>query len=316
MPSGGKERRSLFVRQLTYLVALAQHRHFAQAADSCQVTQPALSAGLRQLEKELGITIIRRDHRFIGFTPEGERVLIWARQMLASLEGLRQEAAFSRSVAGGHLAIGVVPSALQAAMILSNAYRRVVPEISLELHSLSTRQILHRVKRQELHLGITYLDQIPQPAFEVQELFAERYVLVNGSHSGRKLRPRLTWSQAARLPLCLFNHEMHNRAIIDEAFRQAGVTPRVAVEANAIGVLYSLVRSGELCSVMPISALPDYFLDHTITLHPIDPPHTATVGMLRLRQKVMPPLLVEAWNLTQRLDLQRQLDAPLATSGE
>lgn len=302
----------MFVRQLAYLVALSQYRHFAQAAESCQVTQPALSAGLRQLEKELGITIIRRDRRFIGFTPEGERVLLWARQTLASLDGLRQEAEFSRSVAGGHLAVGTVPSGLQASMLLTVAYRHVVPEIRLGLHSLSTRQILQRMKRQELHLGVTYLDQVPQQIFEVQPLYAERYVLVASEHPGRKLKPRLSWGEAARLPLCLFNHEMHNRAIIDEAFRQAGVTPRVIVDTNTISVLYALVRSGEMCSVMPVSALPDYFLGREITLHAIEPAQSAIVGMLRLRQKMAPPLLEEAWQLASRLDLQGQLDAPLA----
>jgi DNA-binding transcriptional LysR family regulator len=306
----------LFVRQLTYLVALSQYRHFAQAAESCQVTQPALSAGLRQLEKELGITIIRRDRRFMGFTPEGERVLLWARQTLASLDGLRQEAEFSKSVAGGHLLVGAVPSALQASMLLTIAYRRVVPELRMGLHSLSTRTILQRVKRRELHLGITYLDQVPQQIFEVQPLYAERYVLVAGTRPGRRLKPRLSWTEASRLPLCMFSREMHNRAIIDEAFREAGVVPRVIVETNTISVLYALVRSGEMCSVMPISALPDYFLGREITVHPLDPAHAALVGMLRLRQEMVSPLLEEAWTLSSKIDLQGKLDAALAGAAD
>ncbi|HEY0199258.1 MAG TPA: LysR family transcriptional regulator [Rhodanobacter sp.] len=301
----------MFVRQLTYLVALARHRHFAQAAESCEVTQPALSAGVRQLERELGITIIRRDRRFMGFTPEGERVLAWARQMLASLEGLRQEAVLARSVSGGHLAIGAVPSSLPACTLLAVAFRRAIPEISLEVHSLSTRQILQRLKRQELHLGITYLDHVPHQLCEVQPLYAERYVLVAGGRPGRPLKPRLSWKQAGRLPLCLFNHEMHNRAIIDEAFRQAGVVPRVMVETNTISVLYAMVRNGELCSVMPVSALPDYFLGGDITLHPLDPMHSSAVGMLRLRQKIDSPLLAAAWQLAAKLDLQATLDEAL-----
>ena len=109
----------MFVRQLHYLVALAEHRHFAHAAEACWVSQPALSTGIRQLERELGIMIILRDRRFQGFTPEGERVLVWARQTLASLEGLRQEAALAQVVAGGHLAIGTVPSALRAVSMLA-----------------------------------------------------------------------------------------------------------------------------------------------------------------------------------------------------
>lgn len=301
----------LFNRQLTYLVALAQHRHFGLAAESCQVTQPALSAGLRELEKELGITIIRRDRRFIGFTPEGERVLAWARQTLASMDGLRQEAELAKSAAGGHLEVGAVPSALQASMLLTVGYRHVVPELRLGLHSLSTRSILQRVKRRELHLGITYVDQIPQQAFEIQPLYSERYALVAARRPGRRLKPSMSWSQAARLPLCLFSREMQNREIIDGAFQRAGVMPRVIVETNTISVLYAMVRSGEMCSVMPVSALPDYFLDGKITLHPLEPALSSLVGMLRLRQRLVPPLLEEAWQLAPTLHLQARLDEVL-----
>lgn len=305
----------MFNRQLTYLVALAQHRHFALAAESCGVTQPALSAGLKELEKELGITIIRRDRRFIGFTPEGERVLAWARQTLASMDGLRQEAEFAKSAAGGHLDMGVVPSSLQASMLLTVDYRHVVPELRLGLYSLSTRSILQRVKRRELHLGITYVDQIPQQTFEIQPLYSERYILVAGKHPGRRLKSSMSWGEASRLPLCLFSREMHNREIIDEAFQQAGVTPRVIVETNTISVLYAMVRSGEMCSVMPVSALPDYFLDGQITLHPLEPSLSSIVGMLRLRQRLIPPLLEEAWHMAPKLHLQARLDAVLANRG-
>lgn len=305
----------MFVRQLTYLVALSQHRHFAQAAESCWVSQPALSAGIRQLERELGITIIQRDRRFLGFTPEGERVLAWARQTLASLEGLRQEAALARTVPGGHLAVGAVPSALQAVTLLAGEYRRAIPELSLEVYSLSTREILQRLKRQELHLGITYLDQAPEYC-EAQPLYVEHYVLVAAASAGLPARAAFSWAEAARLPLCLFNHEMQNRRIIDEAFRQAGVSPQVTVETNTISVLYSEVRSGHACSIVPLSALPDYVVGMDVTVHAIEPQRASTVALLRLQQETPSPVLAAAWALTARLDLQRELDAPLHRSSE
>jgi DNA-binding transcriptional LysR family regulator len=76
----------MFMRQLTYLIALDKHRHFGRAAESCHVSQPALSTGISELERELGITIIKRNRSFRGVTPEGERVIAWARQMLESLQ--------------------------------------------------------------------------------------------------------------------------------------------------------------------------------------------------------------------------------------
>ena len=73
----------VIVRYLEYLAVLAKERHFARAAAVCNVTQPALSAGIKQLEESLGVLIVERRQRFAGLTPEGERVLGWAQRVLA-----------------------------------------------------------------------------------------------------------------------------------------------------------------------------------------------------------------------------------------
>lgn len=302
----------MFVRQLHYLVALAEHKHFAHAAESCWVSQPALSAGIRQLERELGIMIILRDRRFQGFTPEGERVLVWARQTLASLEGLRQEAALAQLVAGGHLAIGTVPSALRAVSMLASEYRRAIPKLTLEVFSLSTRDIFQRLKNKEIHLGIAYAD-VADAAIESIVLYSERFVLLSSAHAGLPTKSSYSWAEAARLPLCLFNHEMQNRKIVDTAFLQAGVVPNVVVETNTLSVLYEEVRTGEVCSIAPVSALPDYFLASGINIRPLEPQQLSAMSLLRLRQDTQPAVVGAAWDMTPQLDLQGRLDGVLET---
>jgi DNA-binding transcriptional LysR family regulator len=116
----------MFIRQLTYLVSLDKHRHFGRAAESGHVSQPALSNAIRDLERELGITIIKRNRIFHGITPEGERGILWVRQMLVSLEVLRQEAEVVRTAPAEHLAIGVVPTALHAGTLLSAEYGQIM----------------------------------------------------------------------------------------------------------------------------------------------------------------------------------------------
>ncbi len=81
------------IKQLKFLCALDETRHFGQAAARCHVTQPTLSMRLRSLEEELGLELVRRSQRFEGFTEAGERVLAWARSLLAAQEGLYAEAA-------------------------------------------------------------------------------------------------------------------------------------------------------------------------------------------------------------------------------
>lgn len=71
----------MFIRQVHYLLALAKLGHFGRAAEACHVSQPALSTAIQHLEEELGVTLVRRGQRFQGFTPEGERLLQWARRL-------------------------------------------------------------------------------------------------------------------------------------------------------------------------------------------------------------------------------------------
>jgi len=84
------------IRDLQMLQALAQRRHFTQAAADCGISQPAFSARIRHLEKMLGVPVVRRGNKFLGFTKDGELLLKWASKILADAEGLRQEMEVSK----------------------------------------------------------------------------------------------------------------------------------------------------------------------------------------------------------------------------
>ena len=102
------------IRQIQYLAALAREKHFTRAAQACNVTQPTLSGRIRQLEQELGVPIVERGQRYIGLTPEGERVLKWA-HLILDWQSLNQELVQIKGWHGnlvGHLVPGVAPSAL------------------------------------------------------------------------------------------------------------------------------------------------------------------------------------------------------------
>lgn len=300
----------MFMRQLSYLIALDKHRHFGRAAESCHVSQPALSTAISELERELGITIIKRNRAFQGITPEGERVLAWARRVLVSLEGLRQEAELVRSVPGGHLSIGAVPSAIHPVTLLSAEYRQLIAGLTLEIHSLSTPEILRRLKEQDLHLGLTYDEAVTENIYDVLPLFTERYVLIAGEQVS--LPRQLSWVEAAELPLCLLSQDMQNRRMLDAIFLKSGVRPNVVVETNAIRILLAEALSGRAFSIMPLSALPTPYASAGIRIHSITPEHSADLCLVRLRRETQPPLSDAAWRLAANIDLQRALDEPLA----
>lgn len=300
----------MFIRQLNYLIALDKHRHFGRAAESCHVSQPALSNGIRELERELGITIIKRNRTFEGITPEGERVIQWVRQVLASLEGLKQEADLVRSVPRGHLSIGVIPTASHAATLLSAEYREILPQLTLEVMSLSTPEILQRLKSQDIHLGLLYDRSLAGDEYDVLPLFAERYVLVASEQAS--LPHELSWAEVADLPLCLLSRDMQNRQTIEGIFKDVGASANVVLETNAMSVLLVECLSGRAFSVMPLSALPTYPERGRLRIHPITPEHGEDVCLARLRRESQPVLSQAAWQIAGNLDLEAILNKALA----
>ena len=96
--------------KLEFLLILARERHFGRAAETAGVTQPTLSSAIKSLEENLGTALVERGSRFRGFTPEGERVLEWARRLVGDARTMRQESL--KGSLSGHLRIGAIPTAL------------------------------------------------------------------------------------------------------------------------------------------------------------------------------------------------------------
>ncbi|MFT8420723.1 MAG: LysR family transcriptional regulator [Gluconacetobacter sp.] len=294
----------MFLRQLTYLVALDRFRHFSRAAEHCGVSQPALSAAIRQLEHELGVTIVRRRQRVLGLTPEGERVLAWARQSLAALDGLRQDAGFAHEEAGGSLAIGIMPPAQQLAPLLMESLRAAIPALHLELTVAAHGDILRGLSEQRFGLGIVYLDQLPAGGpFEAHELYVEQHVLVGGPGIVMPGRVRCSWGDAAGLPLCLLDRSMRSRQIVDRGFAEAGVVPDVRFETNALDLLHAELRAGRLASILPVAALPPRTDGIPLQIRRLDPSLTPAVGLVRVRQPMTSALMARCWHVASGLVL-------------
>ena len=148
--------------KLELLLALARERHFGRAAEACGVTQPTMSAGIKQLEDTLGVMLVQRGSRFHGFTPEGERALDWARRIVGDARTLRQEMdALKRgprrrdphrrhSDRAGHggVADDAVPGARH-------------PNVRFTILSRTSIEVLSMLENLETDAGITYLDNEP-----------------------------------------------------------------------------------------------------------------------------------------------------------
>jgi DNA-binding transcriptional LysR family regulator len=242
----------LLLRQLEYFVALADERHFARAAAACYVSQPALSEGLAKLEKELDVSLIQRSHAFEGLTPEGERLVVWARRILADHEAMKQEVSAMRTGLSGRLRIGTIPGASTTVAALVDAVVAAHPLVTVEIDAeLPSTEIARRVRHFELDAGVLYL--APELTAELLEipLYQERQVLLAPVGLVPESASVLRWADAARLPLCLLASSMHGRRIVDETMGKAGADCTPQVEADSIATLAALVATGRWAGIIP-----------------------------------------------------------------
>jgi DNA-binding transcriptional LysR family regulator len=308
---------TLLIRQFQYLVALARERHFARAAAACHVTQPTLSSGIKQLEESLGVLVVERGQRFRGLTPEGERVLAWARRITADVQSLRQDVDATRGELSGRLRVGVVPSALPMIAILTAPFAERYPGTSITVTSLTSRALERALEEFEIDAGVTYLEDEPLGRVEVVPLYHERYVLVTPARSsiGARSRETVTWHEAASLPLCLLTTDMRHRRIIDGHFREAGVTPAPRVEADSMEAVCAHVRHGVLSGVLPQAALTILGDAPTLRVIPLtEPAASHAVGLVTLDRDPPTPIAAAFRQIAREIDIEAVLDPSAHTA--
>jgi len=280
---------AVLLRQLEYLKALDQHRHFGRAARECRVSQPALSAALLRLEDELGVPLVRRGRRFDGFTPEGERVLVWVRRTLAGADGLTQEVQRLRGGLEGTLRLGAIPTSLGATVQITSRFRNRHPRMCVEIRSLSSREIAAELHAGRLDAGLTYLDNEPLEEVRTLPLWREHYALVSRAAQ----RATMTWAQAADLPLCLLTPDMQNRRIVDAAFAAAGRTPRPVIETNSVSTLIDHARAGLACVAADTWLLAHPLPSDVRSMPLVDPVVEHTIGLVSSAATYPPPIVSE-----------------------
>jgi len=239
------------MEKLEFLLALSREEHFGRAAESCGVTQQTLSAGVKHLEDRFGVRLVQRGSRFQGFTPEGERVLAWARRIVADNRAMFEDVAALRRGLAGHLRIAAVPTALPMVAALTTPYRARYPDVRFTIESTTSSDIFSLLENLEADAGLTYLDNEPLGRVTAVPLYTEHYRLLTAAGGAYDDRASVTWAEVAKIPLCLLTPNMQNRRIIDQQLREAGSEPAPTLESNSMIVLMTHVRTLRWASVMP-----------------------------------------------------------------
>lgn len=292
------------INKLEMLIAVANEGHFGRAAESLGITQPTLSTGIKQLEAMLGVQLVIRGHRYGGLTPEGQRALEWARQLVGDARTFREEMRTARHGLSGHVRLAVIPTALTWAAALTARFSEAHRHVRFTVLSRPSAEILALLENLEIDAGLTYLDNEPLGRVTSAPIYKEKYVVVCRRGSPLARTPRVRWADLATQRLCLLTPDMQNRRIINQAFMEAGVMPEAQIESNSTLVLIAHVREGDWVTILPadmartlasgdelvVKTIDGRDVQHSVGLiAPYREPHTPVIDALLAEARALRP---------------------------
>jgi LysR family transcriptional regulator, hydrogen peroxide-inducible genes activator len=269
------------LQQLTYLVAVEDHRHFGRAAEACFVSQPALSAQIRELERRLGVTLFERGNRQVLPTAVGATVIERARGVLRDMDELVGAAHLHPTELRGPLALGVIPTMAPYLLpgllpVVTAAHRGV----ELHLHELKTSEILRLLREGGLDLGLLALPVAGEDLVQIP-LAEDPFVLALPEDHPLAGTDPVALSVVADLPVILLEE---GHCLRDQALSVCRLVGTEAAEMQATGMptLCQMVATGLGVTLLPESAVVLEARPGTgLTTRPFAPPVPArTIGLV------------------------------------
>lgn len=267
------------LRDLKYLVAVAELRHFGRAAESCHVSQPTLSTQLRKLEEFLGVTLIERNNRQVLITPIGEKVVAQARMVLRDSDQLVKLAREARDPFGGEFRLGIIPTV--APYLLSKILppiREALPELQIQLVEAQTAVVAAALQEGRLDAVILALP-LDEDNVRSTPLYAEPfYLAVSPKHELCGLNSvRSVDLTGSEVLLLEDGHCLRDQAL--DVCKQAHAVENTNFSATSIETLRHMVSANVGITLMPELAMDES--DKTIRYIPFEPeaPHRL-IGLL------------------------------------
>ncbi len=260
---------SVDARQLRYFEAVDRHRHFTRAAQELHVAQSALSHQVRRLERELGVELLRRTTRSVQPTEAGQLVAARARAVQAELDALRGEVDELRGLVRGRVTVGAMlfGGELDIPATLARFIARF-PDVEVGLQEGAAQGMIDMLHAGSLDVSFA-LELEPPEGLERMELSREELAVATSPDHALAGRGRLPVAALRDQRLIAFRHGSSTRRLLDAALERAGVAPRIALEANDLALVRSLVARGVGLAVLPRSFLE--LPGPTISFRPLSP---------------------------------------------
>jgi LysR family hydrogen peroxide-inducible transcriptional activator len=305
------------LRQMRYLAALAEHRHFGRAAEACSVTQPALSMQIRDLEKFLGIELVERRQGEVALTDIGAEVVRRGERMLTAALDLVDFARHRGRLLTGRLTLGLIPTIAPYLLpkILPVLQRRY-PELQVELRETQTKMLLEELARGALDVIMLALP-LPDAEVEVIRLFDDPFLLAVPASDPRPESARVSAGDIDQQRLILLEegHCLRDQAV---AYcgngRQGGA---MGLGATSLATVMQMVANGYGVTLVPQVAVDVEVRDERVKLLRFSAPQPGrTIGLAWRHTSPRKADFVALGQLvTETLDLAASPKLPVSQKG-
>ena len=237
------------LRDLEYLVAMHQLKHFGKAAESCFVSQPTLSGQLKKLQEELGLELIEKSNRKVVFTEAGEKMVVQAELVLKQTKELELVAQSLKDPLAGRLIMGAIPTVGPYFYpLVLKIWREKFPRVEFELHELKTEEIVRKLQSGEIDLGILAL---PLDISQLKEipLYEESFQLAIHADQPIPKRIQPEWIEDKNLMLLTDGHCFRDQALQYCSINNSQLKSRF--QATSLETLRSMVALGEGLTLVP-----------------------------------------------------------------
>lgn len=246
------------LRDLKYILAVAETRHFGRAAERCFVSQPTLSGQIKKLEDELGVVIFERTNRSVEITPVGEAILVHARLALEQAEAIEQVARAHQDPMSGPLRIGAIPTLSPYLMpLILLPLKQTYPKLRLVLSEEITDLLLGRLARHEIDAALLATD-VDENDFNTLPLFEEPFWLAHPVNHPLQNHPEITSQDLEHIELLLLadghclTHQVMEVCHLSERPHRGEMAD---LRASSLETLLQLVRAGFGCTLIPALAI-------------------------------------------------------------
>jgi DNA-binding transcriptional LysR family regulator len=277
------------LQQLRYFLAVAETRHFTQAADLLEVSQPTLSKQIHTLESTLGTPLFERVRGAIALTAAGEALLPFARRMIADADAARDEVRDIIGLRRGEVRLGATPSLCSSLVpAVLRRFRSAHPGIDLYVTEASSPELSAGLLGHSLDLALIVApERGVDPALDAAPILRESLVVASVADGPPPTaHAALELTELEHSPLVMFRPGYALRDVTLEACRRAGFTPKFAVEGGEMDAVLAFVEAGLGVAVVPTMVLVNRPLLRSTPLAP--PGMRRTIALAHRRRSVMP----------------------------